>query len=76
MTYPQVPAAYINCLFESGTKMEAINELQLAWNELVCLRQALRDIASGANDPRRVAQDALNPASHPTSERRNPESGS
>src|ERR1044071_57072 len=41
MTYPHVPAAFINAIAEEGTKAEAIEYLQKQWNETCALRAEL-----------------------------------
>lgn len=37
--YPHVPAAFINAIYEEGTKDEAIGWLQKTWNELCAIRR-------------------------------------
>ena len=43
ITYPTRPAAFINALYEEGTKSEAIQFLQETWNELCYVKDQLRD---------------------------------
>ena len=43
VTYPHVPAAFINSIAEEGTKEEAIVWLQRTWNELCFTRKQLKD---------------------------------
>jgi len=40
MTYPRVPAAFINAIAEEGTKDEAVTWLQKQWDETCALRKA------------------------------------
>lgn len=46
VTFPHVPAAFINAIAEEGTKEEAIEYLQKTWNELCYLRKELAYIKS------------------------------
>lgn len=49
--YPHQPAAFINVIAEEGSKAEAIQHLQLTWNELSFVRKernALRSQLSAA----------------------------
>lgn len=46
MTYPRVPAAFINAIAEEGTKEEAVQWLQKQWDETCALRVALCEIAA------------------------------
>lgn len=63
MTYPHVPAAFINAIAEEGTKADAIEFLQREWNEARALRAALEDIADGkgrfSTDPFQHAKNTI-----------------
>jgi hypothetical protein len=47
MSYPHVPAAFINAIAEEGTKNEAIDWLQKTWNENCALRAELKALRFG-----------------------------
>lgn len=57
------PSSVVNTIHESGSKAEAVEWLQKFWDELCDAREALKLIADGDNDPRKVAREALSPVS-------------
>jgi len=42
--FPHHPAAFINSIYEEGTKEEAIKYLQEAWNELCEAKKLIRKL--------------------------------